>query len=334
MDAFGLIGGTGYGLQALRALLEELERGGSARWSVPRTIEVVDDELVLAVGVISERGQVGGRFASAVAWLFRVREGRILAVFGYPTEAAARRRAEGLELGLDQPPLGRLGCTPPWRTRPRSSSCTAPGTAPGAGSTWPGRCASAASTSRAVDLAQPRAATRRPLRRRRGGAARDRGGGRAGGGGGALLRRGPDHGGRPPAPPTSPTSSTSRRSCWTRASRCSPPWGAWRPDWWIVADDGRTVTIEPPEAIFYNACPPELAGRRRRAARAAVDPVLRAAGPGGGVEGRPDHLRDLRAGRRDPGLRPGADVPAGRRRAPPRRRPLAVPDGGRTRWSR
>jgi ketosteroid isomerase-like protein len=91
VDAFGLIGGTGYGLQALRALLEELERGGSAPVVVPRTIEVVDDELVLAVGVISERGQVGGRFASAVAWLFRVREGRILAVFGYPTEAAARR---------------------------------------------------------------------------------------------------------------------------------------------------------------------------------------------------------------------------------------------------
>ncbi len=91
MDALGLIGGTGYGLDALHALLEELERGGSAPMAVPRTIEVIDDELVLAVGVISERGQVGGRFASAVAWLFRVREGRILAVFGYPTEAAARR---------------------------------------------------------------------------------------------------------------------------------------------------------------------------------------------------------------------------------------------------
>ena len=89
--AFGLIGGTGHGLRRCARCWEELERGGSARVVVPRTIEVVDDELVLAVGVISERGQVGGRFASAVAWLFRVREGRILAVFGYPTEAAARR---------------------------------------------------------------------------------------------------------------------------------------------------------------------------------------------------------------------------------------------------
>lgn len=91
VDALGLVGVTGHGLRALRALLEELERGGSAPMATPRTIEVVDDELVLAVGVISERGQVGGRFASAVAWLFRVREGRILAVFGYPSEAAARR---------------------------------------------------------------------------------------------------------------------------------------------------------------------------------------------------------------------------------------------------
>ncbi len=91
VDALGLIGGTGYGLEALHALMEDLERGGSAPMVSPRKIEVVDDELVLAFGVISERGQVGGRFASAVAWLFRVREGRVLAVFGYPTETAARR---------------------------------------------------------------------------------------------------------------------------------------------------------------------------------------------------------------------------------------------------
>jgi pimeloyl-ACP methyl ester carboxylesterase len=35
--------------------------------------------------------------------------------------------------------------------------------------------------------------------------------------------------------------------------------GSVAPDWWIVADDGRTVTVDHSEAIFYNACAPELA---------------------------------------------------------------------------
>jgi ketosteroid isomerase-like protein len=91
VDALGVIGGTGYGRDALYEWAQTLDRGGSAFVASPRRLEIVTDEIVLVTGVVSQVGQVGGRFAAAVAWLFRVRDGRILAAFGYTSEAAARR---------------------------------------------------------------------------------------------------------------------------------------------------------------------------------------------------------------------------------------------------
>jgi ketosteroid isomerase-like protein len=91
VNALGVMGGTGYGRDAFVEWTHALDREGSAFVASPRRLELVADEIVLVTGVVSQVGQVGGRFASAVAWLFRVRDGRILAAFGYTSEGAARR---------------------------------------------------------------------------------------------------------------------------------------------------------------------------------------------------------------------------------------------------
>lgn len=58
--------------------------------------------------------------------------------------------------------------------------------------------------------------------------------------------------------------------------------GSVRPDWWIMADDGRTVTVDHPGAIFYNACPPELAaeaaGRLQPQSISSFEQPVRAVG--------------------------------------------------------
>lgn len=46
---------------------------------------------VLAVGVVSERGRTGGVYAATVAWVWRVHGGRIRGLYGYASEAEARR---------------------------------------------------------------------------------------------------------------------------------------------------------------------------------------------------------------------------------------------------
>lgn len=91
VDALGVIGGTGYGRDAFCEWARALDRDGRSFVASPRRLEIVSNELVMVTGVVSQVGQVGGRFAAAVAWLFRVRDGRILAAFGYTSEAAARR---------------------------------------------------------------------------------------------------------------------------------------------------------------------------------------------------------------------------------------------------
>jgi pimeloyl-ACP methyl ester carboxylesterase len=44
--------------------------------------------------------------------------------------------------------------------------------------------------------------------------------------------------------------------------------GGVEPEWWLTSEDGRTLTPENPEHVFYNDCPPEVA----RAAAAALAP--------------------------------------------------------------
>jgi ketosteroid isomerase-like protein len=91
VTALGLTAPTGHGHRAIEMWMDGIARSGAEPLAVPRTIELVGDELVLAAGVLSERGRMAGRFAASVAWVFRVRHGRIVSAFGYPSEAAARR---------------------------------------------------------------------------------------------------------------------------------------------------------------------------------------------------------------------------------------------------
>jgi len=91
VTALGLTAPTGHGHRAIQQWIEGIDRSGAEPLAVPRAIERVGDDLVLASGVLSERGRMSGRFAASVAWVFQVRDGRIVSAFGYPSEAAARR---------------------------------------------------------------------------------------------------------------------------------------------------------------------------------------------------------------------------------------------------
>ncbi len=91
VTALGLTAPTGHGHRAIELWMDGMDRSRAEPLAVPRTIERISDELVLAAGVVSERGRMAGRFAASVAWVFRVRGARIVSAFGYPSEAAARR---------------------------------------------------------------------------------------------------------------------------------------------------------------------------------------------------------------------------------------------------
>jgi ketosteroid isomerase-like protein len=91
VNALGLTEGTGRGHEAVLLWMAGIDRAGTEPLASPRTIEMVGADVVLAAGVLSERGLGGGRFAASVAWLFRVRDGLIVSAFGYSSEAAARR---------------------------------------------------------------------------------------------------------------------------------------------------------------------------------------------------------------------------------------------------
>jgi ketosteroid isomerase-like protein len=91
VTALGLAAPTGRGHGAIELWMERIDRSGAEPLAVPRVIEAVGEDQVLAVGILSERGRMSGRFAASVAWVFRVRDGRIVSAFGYPSESAARR---------------------------------------------------------------------------------------------------------------------------------------------------------------------------------------------------------------------------------------------------
>jgi ketosteroid isomerase-like protein len=91
VSGLGLIGETRRGAQAALDWFDEMDQDDSWLLASPRTIEDMGNGWVLAAGTMSEKARGGGRFAAIVAWLFRVREGRIQSAIGYPSEGEARR---------------------------------------------------------------------------------------------------------------------------------------------------------------------------------------------------------------------------------------------------
>jgi ketosteroid isomerase-like protein len=91
VDGLGLVGDVIHGLEPACAWVEARYSAGFSVSIWLRTLERVSDDCVLGVGVVSERGRTGGGYAATVAWTWRVRDGSICSVFGYPSEAEARR---------------------------------------------------------------------------------------------------------------------------------------------------------------------------------------------------------------------------------------------------
>jgi ketosteroid isomerase-like protein len=91
VDGLGLVGDTLHGLDATCQWLER-RYPSDYRVSISLgTLEQVSSGCVLVVGVVSERGRTDRGYAANVAWVWRVRDGRIQSVHGYPSEADARR---------------------------------------------------------------------------------------------------------------------------------------------------------------------------------------------------------------------------------------------------
>jgi ketosteroid isomerase-like protein len=91
VDGLGLVGETIHGFDPSCAWVERREALGFEASVWVRTLEEVGPELVLGVGVVSERGRTGHGYAATVAWIWHVSGGRIDCVHGYPSESAARR---------------------------------------------------------------------------------------------------------------------------------------------------------------------------------------------------------------------------------------------------
>jgi ketosteroid isomerase-like protein len=91
VDGLGLVGETVHGFDASCAWVEHREALGFEASVWVRTLEEVGPDLVLGVGMVSERGRTGHGYAATVAWIWHVSGGRIDCVHGYPSEAAARR---------------------------------------------------------------------------------------------------------------------------------------------------------------------------------------------------------------------------------------------------
>ncbi len=91
VDGLGLVGDVIHGLDAACSWVQQRHSAGFSVSIWLRTLEQVSDDCVLGVGVVSERGRTGGGYAATVAWTWRVRDGCICSVFGYPGEADARR---------------------------------------------------------------------------------------------------------------------------------------------------------------------------------------------------------------------------------------------------
>ena len=101
--------------------------------------------------------------------------------------------------------------------------------------------------------------------------------------------------------------------------------GGTLPDWVKPATEGRGMIATDGERVFYNTCAPEAAHaaaeRLRPQANATFEQPVRS------VAWRevPFHLRRLRPRQRDPRAGTGGDGGTGADHAPPRERPLAVP---------
>lgn len=89
VDALGLVGDSLSGFDAACDWMRERDELVGYNVTVwLRTLERVNSDSVLGVGVVAERGRA---CAATVAWVWHVRDGLIDSVCGYPSEAAARR---------------------------------------------------------------------------------------------------------------------------------------------------------------------------------------------------------------------------------------------------
>jgi ketosteroid isomerase-like protein len=88
VDALGLVGDTLHGFDAARDWMEQCFELGLNVSVWLRTLQEVGSGRVLGVGAVSERG---GGCAATVAWVWHVSDDRIGSVYGYSSEAAARR---------------------------------------------------------------------------------------------------------------------------------------------------------------------------------------------------------------------------------------------------
>jgi ketosteroid isomerase-like protein len=95
VDGLGLVGETLHGFDTACEWVKRRETLGYDASVWLRTLEEVDPDLVLGVGVVSEQGRTGNGYAATVAWIWHISEGRIDWVHGYPSEAAARRSLNG-----------------------------------------------------------------------------------------------------------------------------------------------------------------------------------------------------------------------------------------------
>ena len=100
VSGLGLMGETGHGADAVLGWFDQMDEDDSWLLASPRTIEDIGDGWVIAVGTASEKARGGGRFAATVAWLFKIRDGRMQSAIGYPSADEARRAVEERRSGL------------------------------------------------------------------------------------------------------------------------------------------------------------------------------------------------------------------------------------------
>jgi ketosteroid isomerase-like protein len=92
VDALGLVGDPLHGFDAACEWVKQRDSGGYKVTVWLRTLERVGPDHVLGVGVVAEPNQ---GCAATVAWMWHVRDGLIDSVWGFPSEAAARRSFSG-----------------------------------------------------------------------------------------------------------------------------------------------------------------------------------------------------------------------------------------------
>jgi uncharacterized protein len=86
-------GGTYEGPEAFAGVLQEVLGSFAEFKAKPEMVLGADDDHVLVVADIRARSKKGGRVESRVAWVYRLREGKIVRAEVFPDTAAIR---EGL----------------------------------------------------------------------------------------------------------------------------------------------------------------------------------------------------------------------------------------------